>query len=68
MVMSEPIAEHDWHLFDETLGLEAARYESMWLVRRVGDAHAIELTEQEFDSLRNDGPDPPQVQKLLNGH
>jgi hypothetical protein len=55
---------HDWHLFDEVQGLEVAQIEGVWNVREVGQTQTVELTAEEWDQVRQPGPDPDIMRRL----
>lgn len=49
--------DHDWHLFDVERGYEVKRVGDRYLIRKDGDL-TVELSEEEFDQLRAEGPNP----------
>lgn len=53
--------DHDWHVFDVEKGWEVARRGDKWLARRIGTEPVIELTPDEFDQWRREGPNPEGV-------
>jgi hypothetical protein len=58
---------HDWHVFDEESRLEVRRWKNVWQVRKLGTDHPrVNLSDAEFESLREAGPDL-YVMTGLNG-
>jgi hypothetical protein len=59
-MMADP---HGWHLFDAERGLEVRQTTpdsegNRWEVRRTGSDRVVVLDDEEFEQLREDGPNP----------
>jgi hypothetical protein len=55
--------KHDWHLFDERIGLECRQVTeegkpNIWEIRKRGEDKIVSLTDREFAQLREEGPNP----------
>lgn len=57
-------ADHDWHLFDSEQGLEVRRECGEIQVRVVGGTESVPLTEEEWNQVREPGPDPEILERL----
>jgi hypothetical protein len=58
--------DHDWHVFDVEQQLEVARIGNMWHVRRVGGGRTVALNDDEWEQVREPGPDP-EIMEQVNG-
>lgn len=59
--------DHDWHVFDVEQDLEVRHWEGVWQVRKIGTDHPrINLSDAEWEQVREPGPDP-EVMERLNG-
>ena len=56
--------DHDWHVFDAEQNLEVCRIGNMWHVRRVNSKKSILLDDDEWEQLREAGPNPEVIGQL----
>lgn len=65
--MTEPTVpgDHDWHPFNEELGLQVARVGEAYAVRRMDHSRyrgvVVALTPETWDAWRAGGPGPEEL-------
>lgn len=57
-------SDYDWHMFDVDQQIEVCHRGGDYYARRVGGLKEVLLTPDEFNQLREPGPDPDVMKRL----